>query len=584
MSDDRERVRARIDLVDLVGQRVNLRKTGRTWKGLCPFHDDKNPSFTVNPDLGRYKCWSCGAQGDCFTWVMETQRVDFREALQLLADAVGVTLTKTKGERAEPSRREAQDAAMAAALAFFRTEFERHSLAREYGESRGLDPSTIQAWQLGYAPDINAALATHLRKQGHDLALCRELFLVDRDGAGGYFDKFRGRLMVPIHDEKGRLVAFGGRLLGSGQAKYINSGETPIFQKSKTLFAFHRARDTMQKTGIAVLVEGYFDVIACHRAGVTNAVAPMGTSLTEDQVRLLSRWCQTVVLLLDGDEAGQKAVERSAELLEKQNLEVKVALIPSGDDPDTLRRREGDAAVREAVAHAVSALAFRLRRVETHHKPESDDYWKAIAHLIAQAPTPLERTRLVQEYAPRYPGIKDPVEARRALQAMVNQAGRRAQRLNPRTPQAKGPQLGLIAPEIALWYGILDPVTRPACDQAMRETDLMESANAERYAMAYRVTFPDGPPSGPVGQWLHQLEDEDLKSLLTFLAERDPEPEEAVAGAADQLRRRRDLRLSRIAAENPKPDDDWLAQFLEHQRRVRGHDEPAEENSDDPFA
>lgn len=563
---------------------MTLKKTGRTWKGLCPFHDDKNPSFTVNPDLGRYKCWSCGAQGDCFTWVMETQRLEFREALQLLADAVGVTLTKTKGERVEPSHREAQDAAMSAALAFFRGEFERHSLVREYCENRGLDPATINEWQLGYAPDINAALATHLRKQGHDLALCRDLFLVDMDGGGGYFDKFRGRLMVPIRDEKGRLVAFGGRILGNGQPKYINSGETPIFHKSQTLFAFHRARDAMNKTGIGVLVEGYFDVIACHLAGVTNAVAPMGTSLTEDQVRLLARWCKTVVLLLDGDEAGQKAAERSAELLEKENLEAKVALMPPGDDPDTLRRREGDAAVREAVEKSVSALAFRLRRAETHHKTDSDDYWKAVAALIAKAPTQLERSRLVQEYAPRYPGIKDPVEARRALQAMVNQAGRGARRANPRAPKTKGPQLGLRAPEIALWYGILDPVTRPTCDHAMREPDLMESANAERYAMAYRVAFPDTPPSGPVGQWLHELEDEDLKSLLTYLAERDPEPEEAVAGAADELRRRRDLRHTRIAAENLEETDDWLAQFLENQRRVRGHDEPVEENDDDPFA
>ncbi|MBX3097779.1 MAG: DNA primase [Fimbriimonadaceae bacterium] len=584
MSDDRERVRSRVDLVDLIGQRVTLKKTGRTWKGLCPFHDDKNPSFTVNPDLGRYKCWSCGAQGDAFNWVMETQKMEFREALQFLADLVNVTLTRSVGERTDPSKRDSQDAAMTSALIFFRQEFGRSTEVQAYCDQRGLAKEIIEEWELGFAPDINGALATQLKKQGHDLAMCRDLFLVEKDTTGGYFDKFRSRLMVPIRDDRGRLVAFGGRIIGSGQPKYINSSETPIFHKSQVLFGMHRARDTMSKSGVGVLVEGYFDVVACHRAGVTNAVAPMGTSLTDDQVRMLGRWCKTVVLLLDGDEAGQKAAERSADLLEAAGIDVRVAVVQPGDDPDTLRERDGDGAVRRVVDEAIPALAFRLRRVETLLKPETDEYWQTVAGLIARAPTALEKNRWVQEYAPKYPGLKDPIEAKRALQSMVQSAIKRRGKANTRRDTSTGPNLGLRAAEVVLWLGVIDSATRGVADPVLRQPELMESSLGERFALAYARSFPTEPPNGPLSDWLHAIEDEDLKSALTLLSERDRAPERAISGAGDELKRKLELRSLREAEQLTNADDEELRLILSKNQMLKGKDEPKPEAEKDEFA
>ncbi|MCH8980224.1 MAG: DNA primase, partial [Armatimonadetes bacterium] len=277
MADERELVRSRIDILDLVGQRVRLKRSGKNWTGLCPFHEDRNPSFSVSPDIGRYKCWSCDASGDVFTWVMETQGVEFREALEILAKQAGVELTR--GSRQDHTRRRRMTDAMAVALDFFRDQLQVSQRAREYCKGRGLDDDTLARWDIGYAPDLGEALAAELKKKGCKLSECRELFLVDGNEQIGYGDRFRGRVIFPIRDDQGNLIAFGGRIIGDGRPKYINSSDTPLFSKSRTLYGMHRARDTVRKLRRAVVVEGYLDVIACHRAGVTNAVATLGTSL-----------------------------------------------------------------------------------------------------------------------------------------------------------------------------------------------------------------------------------------------------------------------------------------------------------------
>ncbi|MFN3963051.1 MAG: DNA primase, partial [Fimbriimonadaceae bacterium] len=383
MSDDLDRIRQRIDIVDLIGQKVTLSQRGKTWKGLCPFHDDKNPSFQVNRELGRYRCWACGAQGDIFNWVMETQRLTFTEAMHELAAMAGIKLTKS-GERTTPSQREAEDALMALALKFYREQLDKASRALEYCEERGLDRTLRNYWELGYAPSMGDALAQRIKKEGLSLALAQSLSLVDKDGGGSYFDRFRGRLMVAIRDERSRLVGFGGRILGDGQPKYINSAENPVFQKGRLLYGLHRAKEPMSKGEPAVLVEGYFDVVACHRAGLTTAVAPLGTSLTEDQVRLLSRWTNQVNVLLDGDEAGLKAAERAMEMLVPAGLAPRIITLPSGDDPDTILRREGAEALQARVKEGKSALEFRLWLLERRKSPENREFWQELAELIAK--------------------------------------------------------------------------------------------------------------------------------------------------------------------------------------------------------
>ena len=240
MAGEIEEIRARINIVDLVSQRVQLKKTGKNYQGLCPFHDDKRPSFTVNPVVGRYRCWSCGETGDIFNWVMKTQNVPFAEALQLLAAQAGVELTNRPNPQ-ERSERALHLEIMEEALKFFREQLSKSSTAQDYLTRRGIDESTIAEWELGYAPDVGEALAVHLRKKAYALSVCRSLFLVEEDASGGYYDKFRGRLMFPIRDERGDLVAFGGRVLGDGVPKYINSSDTPVYRKSRVLYGLNRA-------------------------------------------------------------------------------------------------------------------------------------------------------------------------------------------------------------------------------------------------------------------------------------------------------------------------------------------------------
>ncbi|RYG41951.1 DNA primase, partial [bacterium] len=322
VDDPRDEIRRRVDIVDLVGREVPLKKRGKNWLGLCPFHADKNPSFNVSPETGRYKCFACGAGGDVFTWVMERRNVDFPEALQLLAREANVILPERTGPR-EP--KVDHNSAMETALAYFREQFERSPLAREYVAGRGMDEATIKTWEMGYAPNVGEALAMYLKRAGISLAVAKEAFLVDEDAGGGYFDKFRGRLMFPIRDERGQLVAFGGRLLTTGHPKYINSGDTPIYRKSRVLYGLNRAREPLGKSRRAVLCEGYLDVIACHRAGVETAVASLGTALAEDQAKLLKRWSDEVVILYDSDDAGRKAALRATDVLVAAGLRVRVA-------------------------------------------------------------------------------------------------------------------------------------------------------------------------------------------------------------------------------------------------------------------
>lgn len=517
MTDERDLIRSRIDIVELVGQRVHLKKSGKDWKGLCPFHDDRNPSFHVSPGKGIYKCYSCGAGGDVFTWVMETERVDFPEALRLLAQQAGVELKKR--DRREPSVIEAQELAMAEALSFFREQISKSSAAREYCQGRGLDADVLDAWEIGYAPDVNAALATHLQKKGLNLALCRDLFLVDKDTSGGYFDRFRGRLMFPIRDERGKLVAFGGRILGDGQPKYINSSDTPVYNKGRVLYGMDRAKASMSEAGRATLVEGYLDVIACHRAGVTTAVASLGTSLSEDHVRLLKRWCQEVVVLYDSDTAGQKAASRACELLSAAGLKARVALVPEGKDPDTLLRAQGPEAVRRTVENPVTEAEYALNQLEARYSVESDEFWDAAYQVLAKVKRHQDAVRLIDVLAPRFPATRDQKVARVAIEQSVRAIRRQARSGSGanQAPARRSAVSFLRAAEAAVIKALLVPELRQRAIGVCQRPDLFESKAGADLAKVVAEEFAAGAPTGPPATWLPAIASEDLKSALMDL-------------------------------------------------------------------
>lgn len=545
MADEIGEIRARINIVDLVGQTVALKRSGNRYQGLCPFHQDRNPSFSVSPETGRYRCWSCGEKGDIFNWVMKTRNVEFVEALRILAEQAGVTLKTQKPE--DRSIRMSQRAAMDASQKFFREQLAKSKEAKAYCTSRNLSQDVLDKWEIGYAPDEGQALAINLRKQGFRLAECKQLFLVDGDEEQGYWDKFRGRLIFPIRDERGDLVAFGGRALGDAQPKYINSGETPLYKKRNVLYGMNVAKESMRDKKMAVLTEGYMDVIACHTAGVKTAVASLGTSLTEDHAKLLKRWCESVTVLYDSDKAGQNAAAKSIEILSKEGLRVRIALVPEGKDPDTLLKSAGPAAVQKAAEAGLTPLEYRIHMIEKNHPPESEEFWSEAIAAIAAESSEMERLKFVEDLAPRYPKIHDAQAARGALlrQVQKRQVGAPAVTQNEQaavhTSQERSGARSMISPEVAVFRAIMDEEYRQLTWPLLSEEDFFVTGVARKLAHEVAKSFPEGMPEGPVRQWIEQLELDIAKDVLVSV-EQDPRVSfltpEYVADSVERLRQK----------------------------------------------
>jgi len=344
-----DEVKQRLDIVDVVGQYVQLQKAGRNYKAICPFHSERTPSFFVSPERQSWHCFgACGTGGDIFSFVMKKENLEFAEALRLLAERAGVTLAERRPEE-EAERDRLREANEAAARFYHRAllSTEGAQEARRYLEERGLDLKTIQDFQLGYSPSGWDSLCQHLRERGYgDEQLVAAGLAVE--GERGLRDLFHQRIMFPITDMRGRVVGFGGRSLPiegqeEGQPKYLNTPQTAIFDKGSLLYALDKAKEHIRRQGLAVIVEGYTDAIAAHQHGFPNVVASMGTALSERQVRLLKRFSRDVVLALDADTAGQEATLRAVEYQDILGRDIRVIILPEGRDPDQVVRSEPEA-------------------------------------------------------------------------------------------------------------------------------------------------------------------------------------------------------------------------------------------------
>ena len=355
-----DEIRNRLTCSSVVGRRVRLVKKGREFSGLCPFHNEKSPSFFVNDDKGFFHCFGCGAHGDVIGFMMRADSLGFPEAVEHLAQEAGLEVPRqTPQDTAREERRKTLTDAVEAAAAWF--EQQLWSAAgrpgMEYLRRRGLGEATIRAFRLGYAPEGRDALRQALRRQGFEEALQIEAGLLVRPDDGREpFDFFRGRVMFPIADRRGQTIAFGGRILGDGQPKYLNSRDTPLFDKGRTLYALDRARTGVREGCEAIVAEGYMDVIALHEAGLRGAVAPLGTALTEGQLELLWRLAPEPFICLDGDAAGRRAARRAAERalpLLKPGRSLRFALLPPGDDPDSLIRAAGRQGMEDVLRQSI---------------------------------------------------------------------------------------------------------------------------------------------------------------------------------------------------------------------------------------
>ncbi|HXJ36696.1 MAG TPA: DNA primase [Candidatus Eisenbacteria bacterium] len=408
-------IRERASITEIVSDVVAIKRRGRSATGLCPFHTEKTPSFTVSEERGFYHCFGCGEHGDVFSFVMKTQSLPFPEAVRVVAQRFGLPVpTEASGPR---QRTEPLIAVNQAAAAWFRAQLQgpQGARCRKYVEERGITAASIERYGLGYAPGSGDALARQLRADGQSIDDALTAGLVGRSQDGRLYDRFRDRLMFPISDLAGRTIAFGGRVLPGAPAsdnpppKYLNSPESPLFKKGQTVYGLALARDAIRARDRVVVVEGYLDVIAVAQAGIGEVVAPLGTALTVDQLRVLRRFTEAVIACFDGDEAGRRAAARSFPTFVEAGLWGRGVFLPAGDDPDTfVRSRGGDALARELerAVPLVDAYVDSLAGTRLDAVGRRADAAKEVARVLRGVDNPFERDVLARLAADRL-GVRE---------------------------------------------------------------------------------------------------------------------------------------------------------------------------------
>ena len=404
-----EEVRSRNNIVDVISAYVKLKRSGSNLFGLCPFHSEKSPSFSVSPSKQIYYCFGCGAGGNVVSFVMQYENCSFQEALQMLADRAGITLPE--GERDEASRQAAglrsrilEANKSAAAFYYYQLRSRAGEDALQYLKSRELSEETMYSFGLGYAGKYSNSLYLYLRQKGFDDELLRASGLMVFDEKKGMYDKFWNRVMFPIMDVNNRVIGFGGRVMGDGKPKYLNSPETPVFDKSRNLYGMNIARRSREKT--MIVCEGYMDVISMHQAGFHNAVASLGTSLTSGHAALLKRYTDEVILSYDSDEAGRRAALRAIPLLKEAGLRTKVLSLHPYKDPDEFIKSKGVDAFRARLETAQGSFFFELAETEKQYQMEDPEsktaFFREVAAKIAGFEQEVERETYLDAVAQRY--------------------------------------------------------------------------------------------------------------------------------------------------------------------------------------
>lgn len=386
-------IKSRLDIVEVISDSVALKRAGQNYKGLCPFHQEKTPSFMVSPQKQIFHCFGCGAGGDIFGFVMKHESLSFREALRLLANRAGIQL---KSYGTGSGDRDSIKAMQKEAMGFYVETLNRSGTAKAYLKDRELTEETQRSFSLGYAPPGWHQLYDRLKAKGFKDPLILQSGLVAAGNKGAY-DIFRARIMFPIFDIHGGVIAFGGRVMDEAQPKYLNSPDTVLFKKGEALFALDRAKDGIRKTGYVIVVEGYLDTILCHQNGIGNVVAPLGTALTAGHLRRLGRFTDRLVVVFDGDEAGVAAAKRSLPLILEHGLRAKILLLPEQEDPDSILRARGPEYLRELLESVSSPVDFILKSSNA----EKVDTIKEAIEIISKVKDPILRDEFIMELSDR---------------------------------------------------------------------------------------------------------------------------------------------------------------------------------------
>lgn len=429
-----DQIQDRVDIVDVIGSRVTLRRAGRSFKANCPFHGEKTPSFHVNPDKQIFHCFGCSAGGNVFTFLMKFEKKDFREAVEMLAAQVGIEIPDDR--QVDPKLKEKislfAKAHQLAADYFHRALLERPdaAAARAYLEKRAVNRQTIADFKIGFAPDSWDALQTALRGALDEKTLERMGFVLPRKDGSGYYDRFRNRIMFPILDAKGVPVAFGGRVMDDSVPKYLNSPETEMYVKGRHLYGLYQGRTAIREKNAAVVVEGYLDVTACHAAGFKHAVASLGTALTREQARLIRRHTPNVILLYDADKAGENATLRGLEIFLEEDMDVRIVTLPEGHDPDSYIRDEGPEKFARALDGAKNLFEYKLALLKTQYDSKTTE----------------GRIKIAGELVGLFAKVKNEIARSAWTQALAADLGISEEALNAEMQKARKPKAAAPAP------------------------------------------------------------------------------------------------------------------------------------------
>lgn len=408
--DVREEIRSRVDILEVISEHVTLKRVGRNYMGLCPFHTEKTPSFSVSQEYQAYHCFGCGEHGDVFSFVMKVDGLTFPEALEKLAKRAGVDISRLQTQQFSQKDQLVRINALAAS--YYRELLRRVQTPMSYLKERGFADETIQEFRLGYAAPAWDGLTSFLTKKGINPAdAARAGLLIKSERGDGYYDRFRNRIMFPILDIHEQVIGFGGRALSNeDQPKYLNSPETPLFNKTRALYGLHLARKKIAEADQAIVVEGYTDAIACHQAGFRNCVATLGTSLTREHISILSRFTKHIVLAYDADSAGVTAALRAASMFEEAGCDVRIARLPGGDDPDSMLTKGLTAEFAAAISQALPIVDYQLvtliEKSDTTTPEGRADMLKAATRILAGIPSQIEREKYIRALARYHPNFE----------------------------------------------------------------------------------------------------------------------------------------------------------------------------------
>ncbi len=527
----RERVRDATDIVQLIGEKVQLRRAGRSFKGLCPFHTEKTPSFTVTPDRQIWHCFGCGKGGDVFAFVMERDKATFPEAIRALAERAGIELPQAeRGPRDDVFDKIYQANALARDFYAASLASEAAAKARAYIASRGFEEPWLSKFELGWAPEGWDGLSKALTKLLPAAVLEQAGLTVRRGDGSGQYDRFRNRLLFPVATGSGKIAGFTGRAIAEGdEPKYLNSPETPVFRKGRLLYGLTQARAGIREQGEAIVCEGNLDVVRLHACGFTNAVATCGTALTKDQARLIARLGVKGLLLYDGDDAGVKAAERGLDPLLEAGVETRVLLLPQGEDPDSFLRKQGGPALRERLSGALDVPSFLAEsKLSGGEGPGVEARLNRLVGLLTRVEDPIRRRLLLRRGAEVF-GLEESV-----LLEAVTGKGRRVGAAKPKAanpaPAVASNSAGTPAQASEVESAPPDPVERELAGRVLTE----EGALAEVLALGAGMCFRSRALRELLEPWLVQQRpprDEELNELIQgspvtreLLAELPPEP------------------------------------------------------------